>query len=195
MKTAFMDIDTQLDFLYPAGALYVPGAEKLVPAVAALNRYAAAHGVTVLSTTDTHSENDPEFREWPGHCIAGTLGQHKAEATLLEKRAVMPSEAREIPAGAQQIIVQKHVIDVMLAENLRAAIGALAAERWVVYGVVTEYCVRAAAMGLLRYGAQVEVVTDGIETLDAAKSREVLNEFTSAGGRLATVAQVLSYAK
>jgi len=194
VKTAFVDVDTQLDFLYPAGALYVPGAEKLLPAIAALNRYAAAHGITVLSTADTHAENDPEFAQWPGHCIAGTIGQHKAEATLLERRAVMPSGTREMPSGAQQIIVQKHVIDVMQAANLRAAIDALAAERWVVYGVVTEYCVQAAAMGLLRPDRQVELVTDAVETLDAAKSREVLNAFTSAGGRLATVAQVLSYA-
>src|SRR5471032_939182 len=29
MKNAFFDIDSQLDFLYPAGALYVPGAERI----------------------------------------------------------------------------------------------------------------------------------------------------------------------
>ena len=40
MKTVFVDVDTQIDFLFPAGALYVPGAEALVPKIAALNRYA-----------------------------------------------------------------------------------------------------------------------------------------------------------
>ena len=33
MKTVFFDIDTQIDFLYPAGALYVPGAERLLPLI------------------------------------------------------------------------------------------------------------------------------------------------------------------
>src|ERR1017187_7219555 len=33
MKTVFFDIDSQLDFLYPAGALYVPRAERIVPAI------------------------------------------------------------------------------------------------------------------------------------------------------------------
>ena len=33
MKTLFFDIDSQLDFLYPAGALYVPGAERVAPAI------------------------------------------------------------------------------------------------------------------------------------------------------------------
>src|SRR5581483_4392706 len=27
----FFDIDTQVDFMFPAGALYAPGAEKLIP--------------------------------------------------------------------------------------------------------------------------------------------------------------------
>jgi nicotinamidase/pyrazinamidase len=37
MKTVFVDVDTQIDFLFPAGALYVPGAERLLPAIARLN--------------------------------------------------------------------------------------------------------------------------------------------------------------
>ena len=44
MKTVFFDIDTQIDFMYPAGALYVPGAERIVPAIAQLNRHAAGRG-------------------------------------------------------------------------------------------------------------------------------------------------------
>ena len=35
MKQLFFDVDTQIDFLFPAGSLYVPGAEKLIPTVAA----------------------------------------------------------------------------------------------------------------------------------------------------------------
>ena len=40
MKTVFFDIDTQIDFVYPAGALYVPGAERILATVAELNRRA-----------------------------------------------------------------------------------------------------------------------------------------------------------
>src|SRR6185312_16056768 len=72
MKMVFFDVDTQLDFLYPAGALYVPGAESIVPRVAALNRYAADTGIPLISTVDAHTEDDPEFRHWPPHCVAGT---------------------------------------------------------------------------------------------------------------------------
>ncbi len=44
MKTAFVDVDTQIDFLYPSGALYVPGAGRLIPRIAELNRWAASQG-------------------------------------------------------------------------------------------------------------------------------------------------------
>ena len=50
MKTVFFDIDTQLDFMYPAGALYVPGAEKIVDQIAALNRFAGAEGIPLVAS-------------------------------------------------------------------------------------------------------------------------------------------------
>ena len=46
MKTLFFDIDSQIDFIFPAGALYVPGAEQIIPA-SRLNRYAASHNIPV----------------------------------------------------------------------------------------------------------------------------------------------------
>ena len=63
MKTVFVDVDTQIDFLFPAGALYVPGAERLLPAIARLNHFAAAQGIPLISTTDAHSEDDPDAEQ------------------------------------------------------------------------------------------------------------------------------------
>src|SRR5947209_7967847 len=81
VKTVFFDVDTQLDFMYPSGALYVPGAEKIVDQIATLNRSAGAQGIPLVSTMDAHTESDVEFQAWPPHCVAGCLGQHKPEAT------------------------------------------------------------------------------------------------------------------
>jgi nicotinamidase/pyrazinamidase len=191
MKTVFFDIDTQLDFLYPAGALYVPGAEKLLPALAQLNRYAAAHSVPVVSTMDAHAEDDPEFRDWPPHCVAGTPGQQKPAATLLEKRVVIPTTPGEYAIeGAEQIILEKQALDLFTNPNLPGLLEKLEAGRCVVYGVVTEYCVRCALLGLLKLGRPVELVTDAIQSLDQEAARRTLAEFTSAGGRRTTVAEV-----
>ena len=79
----------------------MPGAERIVPAIARLNRFAAAHGIPVVSTTDAHAEDDPEFAAWPPHCVAGTLGQRKAEATLLDRRVVVPNRDCDWPSTAR----------------------------------------------------------------------------------------------
>ena len=189
MATVFVDVDSQLDFLYPAGALYVPGAERVVPNIARLNRYAAAHGIPVVSTTDAHAEHDPEFQVWPPHCVAGANGQHKAEATLLERRIVIPNRPCPLDlGGAQQIVVEKQHVDVFTAPNLQRVIDLLAADRFVVYGVVTEICVLFAARGLLKSGKPVVVVTDAVETLNPADSARALAEIVAAGGSLARTA-------
>jgi nicotinamidase/pyrazinamidase len=191
MKTVFFDIDTQMDFLYPAGALYAPGAETILPAVSRLNRYAADHGFPVLSTTDAHSENDAEFQVWPHHCVKGTLGQRKPQATLLESQMVIPTAMGEHrPAGAAQIIVEKQVLDCFSNPNLPGLLEQLQAERYVVYGVVTEYCVRCAALGLLKTGRRVELVTDAIRSIRDEDARQTIEEITAAGGVLTTTSEI-----
>ena len=189
MSTVFFDIDSQMDFLYPAGALYVPGAERVVPAIAKLNRWAAAQGIPVVSTVDAHTENDPEFKVWPHHCVAGSTGQHKAESTLLDRRVVVPNVLREIPLENSQIVLEKQNVDVFTAVNLRPLLDRLGAGHCVVYGVVTEICVWYAALGLLKTGRPVTVVTDAIETLQASDSARALSEITAAGGKLARAAE------
>lgn len=191
MKTVFFDIDTQVDFMYPAGALYVPGAERIVPAIARLNHYAAGCGFPVVSDMDAHTENDPEFKVWPPHCIAGTLGQLKPPETLLEKRVVVPWGPEKVHVeGAQQIIFEKQTLNLFENPNMGALLETLSADAYVVYGVVTEYCVRFAALGLLETGKPVTLVTDAVETLNREDSERTLREFTGRGGRLATVAQI-----
>src|SRR5579863_1012777 len=129
MKQVFFDIDTQIDFLYPAGALYVPGAERILPAVEHLNRYAAAHAIPVVSTMDAHSENDDEFLAWPPHCVAGTAGQLKPASTMLAKTVVIPNRETEIDIeGAQQILLEKQKLDLFTNPNIGRLLEDLEAE-------------------------------------------------------------------
>jgi nicotinamidase/pyrazinamidase len=190
MKTVFFDVDTQVDFLYPAGALYVPGAETIVDRVASLNRWAASHGICVISTMDAHTEDDPEFRTWPPHCVAGTAGQQKPASTLLESRITVRNEAG-LPEtdGAPQILLEKQALDCFTNVNLEALLDRLSADRYIVYGVVTEICVKHAALGLLKTGRRVELVTDAVKELNPSQAAEFLAAFTAAGGVLTTVSQ------
>lgn len=174
MKTVFFDVDTQLDFLFPAGALYVPGAEQIAPALGALTRFAKERGIPIVSTMDTHQEDDPEFKQWKPHCVRDTQGWQKYAATL-----------------AGQTIFEKNRIEFFEDEKLARLLDDLEADRFVVYGLVTEYCVKAAAFGLLRRGARVELVSDAIRSLDAVKEREVLEKFRAAGGHVIHTREVL----
>ncbi len=192
MKTVFIDIDSQLDFLYPAGALYVPHAERIVPAIARLNRFAAAQGMPVISTADAHTEDDPEFQVWPHHCVAGTWGQRKPESTLLARRVVIPNRECELGdvKGAQQVVVEKQTVDAFRSANLGRVLEALAGERYVVYGVVTEICVFYAVRGLLETGRPVIVVSDAVETLKAADGQKAIAEMVRSGSMLAPAAEI-----
>lgn len=191
MRTVFFDVDTQIDFLYPAGALAVPGASLIEDAVGRLNRFAASRGSLVISTMDAHAEDDIEFRDWPAHCVAGTLGQRKPVGTLLDKRIEVPNASGTVGVdGIEQVLLEKQTFDCFSNRRLAGLLAGLSAERYVVYGVVTEICVQMAAMGLLRTGSRVELVTDAVKELDPANRDHFFGEFQRAGGVLTTIAQV-----
>jgi nicotinamidase/pyrazinamidase len=187
MKTIFFDVDTQIDFLFPAGALYVPGAEEIVPNLGALTRHALVHGHQIISTTDAHSEDDPEFEVWKPHCIAGTIGQHKAAATLSDRPFVVASDAGAlVPLMAQlpqakQIIVEKQTLDCFSNPNLKPLLDALQPDQFVVYGVATEYCVRCALTGLIGLGKPLYLVTDALRGINPEASRQVIGSFRAQG--------------
>ena len=190
MKTVFFDIDTQIDFMYPAGALYVPGAGRILPNVERLNLCAPQ----LVSTMCAHAEDDEEFRQWPPHCVVGTTGQLKPAATMLPKTQVIPNLPVQLDVEAPQIILEKQKLDLFTNPNIHRLLEALAADSYIVYGVVTEYCVKCAAMGLLATGKPVSLVTDAIQTLDPAASDAMIAAFTAAGGRLVSTGEIAAQA-
>ena len=79
MKTVFFDVDTQLDFVYPAGALYVPGAGEHCREADQVDALCGGKVVSDHCTMDAHSEDDPEFKVWKPHCVVGTVGNRSAQ--------------------------------------------------------------------------------------------------------------------
>jgi nicotinamidase/pyrazinamidase len=196
VKTVFFDVDTQIDFVYPAGSLHVPGAPALVPAWTTLTRVAATNAVTLVSTADAHSEDDPEFKTWTPHCVVGTVGQMKIAPTLLKDpitissvHGALDSLAKDL-ANVTQFIVEKQHLDAFTNPNLLRLLHTLRADRYVVYGVVSEFCVHHALRGLFQTGAQIQVVTDAIMSLDQREEENMLRWFEGEGGVLTSVATV-----
>jgi nicotinamidase/pyrazinamidase len=191
MKTVFVDVDTQLDFLVPAGALYAPGAEIIAANLKQLTSLAAKTGSVIVSTVDAQAEDDPEFRDWKPHCVVGTAGQQKLSGTLLDKRYTLTTSSGALDElgvrSAQQIIVEKQHVDCFADPNFSALLQVLGPARFLVYGVVTEVCVLYAARGLLKAGHSVELVEDAIWPLSAAAGQKAMAELSASGaGRTTT---------
>ena len=192
MSILFVDVDTQLDFLFPAGALYVPGAEQIVAGLGRLQAHAMAKGIAVLSTLDTHAEDDPEFRQYhfPSHCVRGTFGWHKPKSLVSgAATTIEPGPFSGVAAGPQLIVV-KHSLDCFTNPVLDPLVASLRPAQIVVYGVVTEICVRYAALGLLDRGYRVAMVSDAVRSLDQNAAASYLSDFAARGGTLTTVAAV-----
>lgn len=192
MKTVYFDVDTQIDFMYPAGSFYVPGASALIRRIAALNHYAASQGMPLVSTMDAHTENDPEFKMYPHHCVVGTVGQGKPQITLLDKRLTVPNVRVKLTLGdAQQVLLEKQTIDCFTNVNLAGLLEQWNASRYFVYGVVTEICVRKAMEGLLATGKEVVLVQDAVQSINGAASAEMIGEMRKQGLKLGTAAEVM----
>jgi nicotinamidase/pyrazinamidase len=181
----FVDVDTQKDFMLPKGALYVPGAERMRPRLRRLFDFAVKNDIKILSTVDAHTADDPEFKRFPPHCVAGTEGQKKLEETLLFHPLVLKNREHDRNLAEDvrkysQIIIEKQDIDVfsnpVLARLLR-----ILPSRAFVFGVATEYCVRTACLGLRRNGVQTVLITDAIAALSVQGEKESLKDLRGAG--------------
>jgi nicotinamidase/pyrazinamidase len=196
-KTVFWEVDAQADFMLPGGKLYVPGAEKLIPNIERLVAAAVESGSLLVSSGDAHPEGDPEFERFPPHCLRGTPGARIiAEGLAANFCTIANDVSRPLPAHVlsfPQVIFEKQTLDVFDNPHASALVDRLPADaEYLVYGVVTEYCVKCAAKGLLARHRKVAIVTDAIEALDTAAGRATLGELQSLGARLVSTEQAVA---
>ena len=200
--TIFWAEDIQVDFMLPEGKLYAPGAEKIIPNVARLVEAVREGRVFLGSSADAHNLDDPEFRRWPPHCLKGSPGAELIPEARAHSCLVVPNQAGfHFPADLgryQQVLLQKNTLDVfdnpntdVLLDLLRAG-AARASVEFVVFGVVTECCVRIAAEGLLERGYRIALVTDAIQPFEAVAGQQALSNLRSRGARLLTTDQALA---
>jgi nicotinamidase/pyrazinamidase len=193
----FWEVDVQRDFVLPGGKLYVPAAEKLLPNIRRLADAARQGKVFLVSHGDFHAPSDPEFKIFPPHCVKGTPGSELVPEAVTEKVARVPNDPdAKLPDDLtryQQILLEKQTLSIfesLHADELVKKLGTQA--EFVVFGVVTEYCVSFAVKGLLERGRRVAVVTDAVETLKKEEGEKAIAEFVRLGARLTTTDQALA---
>jgi nicotinamidase/pyrazinamidase len=192
----FWEVDVQKDFMLPGGKLYVPGAEKLLPNIRKLTDAARRGDVFLVSHGCFHPANDPEFKQFPPHCVKGTAGaEFVPEALAGNFVRVENDTAARLPEDLfdhHQIILEKQTLDIFETRHADALLKRLGhAAEFVVFGVVTEYCVSCAVKGLLKRKRRVTVVRDAIATLAPEVGTKTLAELQSLGATLVTTDEIL----
>lgn len=192
-KVLFWDVDTQVDFMEPGGKLYVPGAEKIVSTIQRLTQFAAEHNIPIISSMCAHLPSDPEFAEYPPHCLVGTPGQKKIPGTMLPNHFVVPNRKIKLPQNVgsyPQIVIEKQATDVFSNPNTEDLLQQLCAE-WnvtpesanvILYGVVTEICVDLAARGLIQRSYRITLLNDAIQHLSPERGQASADYVTQHGG-------------
>ena len=191
------EVDVQADFMLPGGKLYVPGAEKLLPNIRRLTDAARRGEAFLVSHGCFHTPNDPEFNQFPPHCVKGTPGAEFVPEALADRffRVENTASAR-LPEDLfkyQQIILEKQTLDIFQSRHADALIERLGnAAEFVVFGVVTEYCVGLAVRGLLQRKCRVAIVRDAIETLAREAGDKTLAQLRDMGAKLVTTDEILA---
>jgi nicotinamidase/pyrazinamidase len=193
--TILWDVDTQFDFMLPAGKLYVPGAEETVPAMKRLVDAARAAGIVHVASADDHELTDAEISAepdfvttYPPHCLRGTRGARKIPAT--DQGDPVPLGLEPVPdrylEGREFLLLKKN-FDVFTNPHTERLLERLDPDEIVVFGVATDVCDDAAIRGFLARGLKVRFVEDAARGLDddrvtssTASWREQGVEFTNA---------------
>jgi nicotinamidase/pyrazinamidase len=196
-NVVFWEVDAQADFMLPGGKLYVPGAEKLLPNIRRLTDAARQGRVFLVSHGCYHTKDDPEFGIFPPHCVQGTPGANLVPEALTDKVVTVPNDpAASLPddlSRYQQILLEKQTLNIFESRHADQLVERLGPNvEFVVFGVVTEFCVLFAAKGLLERGRRISVVRDAIETLNSEDGKRAVTELRALGAKFISTDQALT---
>jgi nicotinamidase/pyrazinamidase len=172
--TILWDVDTQFDFMLPGGKLYVPGAEKTVPAMKRLVEAAREAEIVHVASADDHELTDAEISAepdfittYPPHCLRGTRGARKIPET--DQEDPVPLALEPVPdrylEGREFLLLKKN-FDVFTNPHTERLLERLDPDEIVVFGVATDVCDDAAIRGFLARGLKVRFVEDAARGLD-----------------------------
>lgn len=199
-KIVRVDVDTQHGFCNKDGGLYVNGANCVTSLVAHLNHEAEEKGYVLIGSVDTHSCHDPEFENfggiWPVHCVKGTWDWLKVPETLpsdfhfVSMNGSIPSDTiNKCREGKTALYFEKNVyslFDNWIAESYIASLYEKGFHTFEVYGVATDYCVKAAALGIAkmlrnRQGGTVRLLLYACAGVAEDTTKAAIEEMRAAG--------------
>lgn len=174
----FFDIDTQYDFMHKGGKLYVPGAEGIIPNLRMITEFAGKNSISVIASIDSHK----------------MLVHKKIPETKIDKAVSVPNKKlsewqlkKILKSGNLCILKQEH--DVFSNPNTKKILKNV--KKAYVYGVATDYCVKAAVLGLRSMGIEAYVIKDAIKPAFRKNEKKDLELFRKKGAKFLTTRQLL----
>jgi ureidoacrylate peracid hydrolase len=147
-RAAVIVIDMVNDFCKPGGAMVLPGYETLIAPQLAVIAAARAAGAPVIWVHDAHRPGMRREREWikrTPHCVEGGWG---------------PEIVADLGARADEIHVIKRRYSAFFQTDLDLTLKDMLAEQLVIFGVVTNICVRSTVHDAFFQGYEVVVPRD-----------------------------------
>ncbi|MBI2861869.1 MAG: cysteine hydrolase [Chloroflexi bacterium] len=135
-----------------------PEARKIIPNVARLLAKERERGSTIIFVCDNHDPDDPEFKMYPPHCIAGTR-----EAEVVPELAAFATE-----------VIPKKTYSAFYNTGLEQRLRELQPEKLIMCGVCTDICVLHSASDARLRGYTVVVPKDCVASFDEEGHRWAL---------------------
>ena len=209
------DVDTLNAFMTKGHILYKPETELIKPNLRLITSTLQKYNIKILCFNDKHfgdeahklQESELTVNDGPFeiHAKSGTKGAEKIPETLLSQDVVyVPNDSsygmsmddfKHILFRAKQIIVEKQSYNVFYSNdnlggnvNVDKIINILELEDFFSYGVYTDYCIKAAALGLLERKKNVWVIKDAIVpfNVNPDDGEKAIDEMSENGARFIT---------
>jgi len=127
----------------------------------------------------------------------GTIGQKKIFETGVKAEFLTNSFdyslefLRKLGISDQNIFFEKQGYDVFDNINSTEILLGSVPRQAVVYGVATDYCVKAAVIGMIHRNIETYVITDAIKGITPEGEKTALDEMVRQGAKLITTEEVL----
>ncbi len=159
---ALLIVDMLQDFIEDWGTLKVEGAKEIIPFIATLRKEFKNNGAPVIYLCDSHSNDDPEFKLWPPHCVEGTKGANVVE---------------ELKPKAGDIVIKKTTYSGFFGTTLNETLKSLGVGKIYITGVAMNICVHYTAVDARMLGYDVIVPLNCVRGLTKEDEEYMKKQF------------------
>jgi nicotinamidase/pyrazinamidase len=170
--SALIVVDVQNDFC-DGGALPVPGANKIFPALnEAIAQFAIAHR-PIIYTSDWHPEKTPHFDIWPVHCVAKTYGACFSPRLLISHSPSVPTFVLEKGIGYndgysafdEETSIFFCSTDVEYGDGLPTLLKDYDTTSVFIAGLALDYCVKETALDARLLNYKVTIIEQAVAAI------------------------------